>query len=254
MLTKGLNRTEEAVTRLLNRHAFYYSNIYQMYNLKSTIQSIQKQYDKIISEILEQIREDSKGARQALLNALSQLETTMNTNSVKQHLNELIEKIDGCLKDIAHLVLLEFVLSATGLFGLIGTIASLFGGSLLFDVTTMGAAAVCSVIASERMFSSKLDELQQKLMNNIQQLELQKTQRLQQLNTYFDGFQERLKHDDSPHLPVGIVWFDKVIRSEENQSFARRLLEEFNSVNTDCCSSTMGTTLSSVFSQILLAI
>jgi len=226
---EGLNLTKDKIQDLRKRHEWYHSNIYQLHQLKKTIKSVQEQYDGRINEILREIREQKEQAKQILHNALNLLETTMDKNIVRQYLDELIREFDMLIDNTTTFVLLGSIFGALGLFAIMAAIIAALGGSAALGVTTLGLGALVGGTTSEIMFRSKLSNLNEKLADNITNVQSQKSQQLQQLDSYFNGFAQKLRQHNSLSSTVDIVWFDKNIQSNANQSFANRLSREFPS-------------------------
>ena len=226
---EGLHCTKNEIVDLCERHRFYHSNIYQLNQLKDTISSIQKEYDERIDQILVDIRREKERIKQILHNALDQLENTMDKNLVKSHLDQLLNECDKLFHGISGLVLLAPIFGGLGLFAIIALIIAASGGSAALGFATLGIGLAVGGTASEIMFKSKLSELNEKLVENIATVNCQKHQQLKQLNSYFDSFVQSLRQNKTDNSTVDIVWFDKNIRNDANQSFADTLSQKFPS-------------------------
>ncbi|CAF5007672.1 unnamed protein product, partial [Rotaria sp. Silwood1] len=165
---EGLRETLGAVNNLNDTHYWYHFNVYQLKCLKSEITEIQTQYDSTIDEITENTSPQKEHTKEILFKALDQLEAIIDTDVVKNYLNELIDHIDNLLKSAKSEVLLMSIFSSLGLFSLIAGIVALFGGSTMFGVLTLGIGFVGSNAASEILFRQKLTELDQTLRENIE--------------------------------------------------------------------------------------
>ena len=227
---EGLRLTKDKIEDLRRRHQWYHSNIYQLHQLKEKISSIQKEYDQRIDHILHEIRDEKERTKQILYNALNRLETTIDKNLLKTYLDELIDECDILFNTTSALVLLDAIFRTIGLVSLIACIIAIAGGSATATVGSLGLALAAGGVTNEYVFMSKLKELEKKLADNIETVQNQKIQQSQQLDSYFDDFVRNLRYSNHPNSStVDIVWFDKNIGSDANQSFAKRLLQEFSS-------------------------
>jgi hypothetical protein len=225
----GLNETRNEVSSLKNRHEWYHSNIIQIQDLKTTIQNIQERYDSNIQDILNQITEEKERAKEILVNALKQLESTVNTQDIRRYLNELINAIDHLVDNMSHEVLLISIFSGLGLFALIATIIALFAGVSTLGIVTLGLGALVGGAASEVMFRTKLSELDEKLAVHITAVQNQKAERIRKLDEYFTNFRHKLHHchTHGQNSKINIVWYDKNIQNVANQHCIERLKNEF---------------------------
>ncbi|UJR29677.1 hypothetical protein I4U23_017225 [Adineta vaga] len=172
---EGLQETLKEINILQNRHSWYHSNIYQISNLKSTITDIQEQFDKNIQQILNEIEEQKKNAKEILFNLLDQLASTINAQEMKQHLHELFSKIDSLAKTFSHQVLLISIFSSIGIGTMMAAIITLFAGGSMFGVATLGLGALISAGGSELIFNQKLKELDEKLRDHMEIIKNKKT-------------------------------------------------------------------------------
>ncbi len=228
---EGLGLTKQEIEDLRERHRWYHSNIYQLHQLKGKITSIQEKYDKSINEILEEIRREKEQVKRILYKALDRLETTMDKTIIKQYIDELIREFDNLLDNTAMLVLLGSIFGALGLFAIIAAIIAALAGSTVAGVATLGIGAVVGGTTSEVIFRIKLANLNENLADSINDVRSQEIQQLQQLDSYFDGFVQKLGQLSSVNSTINIVWFDRNIQNDANQSFADRLSCEFPSEN-----------------------
>ncbi|CAF1479972.1 unnamed protein product, partial [Didymodactylos carnosus] len=102
-------------------------------------------------------------------------------------------------------------------------------GASAFGIATLGIGAVISGAASEVAFRKKLVELIETLQRDVANVQSQKNERLQHLNSYFDRFEQSLRQQSNPNAQVNLIWYDENIQNPENQSFATRLEQEFPS-------------------------
>ena len=225
---EGLHRTKDEVDDLRESHCWYHPNIYQLNGLKGKISSIQRDYDQKIDEILNEIRAKKAEIKEILYNALGQLETTIDKNLVKKYMDQLLKECDKLLENISTFVLLGSVFGALGLFAILAVIIAAAGGSVAMGLGTLGLGVLVGGVTSEVLFRNKLAELSEKLAESIVTVQGQKNQQSNQLNSYFNDFVLYLCQNDSSNSTVHIIWFDKNIRTDENQSFANRLSHEFS--------------------------
>lgn len=225
----GLNETKNEVTDLQKRHKWYHSNAYQLQQLKSRIEDIQKKYDKMIAEILSYIHKQQQNSKEMLFKCLDDLKTTVNATEVRQYLNELVNAIDKVLASVPRIVLLQRIFDLVHITGIIGAMLLYFSGGLTASIATLGVGLIGAGTASEITFRIKLSELKTLLENSIESSQNKKHDQLNDLNSYFDKFVKRLRQSDIAEL-TEIVWFDENIHNAANQSFLQQLSREFASM------------------------
>jgi len=94
----------------------------------------------------------------------------------------------------SHQLLLKSIFSALGLFSSIESIEALFTGTGVLGIVPFRMGFVINSTASEIMFRDKLEELNQKLTQIIENITIKKNQQLQNLDLYFNNFQVKFSH------------------------------------------------------------
>ncbi|CAF1267477.1 unnamed protein product [Adineta steineri] len=232
---EGLYKTLNEINNLKLRHLWYHSNIYQIRNLKSTITDIQVQFDQNIRQILNEIEEQKKYAKEIFFNLLNQLEstTTINAQEIRQHLNELFKKLDFLTGNISNDVFLMSIFSSFGFMGMIAAILLLFTGGSIITIATLGLGAMVTTTVSEIMFHQKLSELDEKLRQQIGTIKNNRSEQIQNLNHYYQSFEKQLHHNmiNGQTSAVNIIWYDQQIKNDSNQNCFEGLRKLFSTEN-----------------------
>lgn len=255
----GLRETRKKVNDLQRRHAWYHSNLIQIKELKNEIIEIQKLYDLRIQTILNQITEQKELAKEILFKAFKQLESTVNTEDIRQYLNELIDAITHMLANMPDEVLSISIFSSFNLFAFIGMITSISAGGSLIGLATLGLGLATSGVASEIIFRKKLVELDEKLGDCVATVLKQKSERLYKLDECFNYFEHKLHHFDiyGQNPKINIVWYDKNIYNRENQYNMKTLrnqflAEQYNIMQFDDKNKSIGSVLSNITTNLVL--
>jgi len=170
---EGLNETINEINYFQKKD--FHSNLsyYQINNLQTNLNYIQKQFDRNINLILQNIQEDIESFKENIHNEKS--------------FNEFINQIDLFFKNISKDILLSKIYSSIDLFNEINSIISLFTGFGVLGIVPFRTTFIINNTASEIMFIDKLGELNKKFYFIIKILQNNQNKQIQILNQYFNN-------------------------------------------------------------------
>lgn len=182
------------VNNLVERHAWYHSNIIQIRQLESKITKIQQDYDIRIKNVLQEILSQKEQTKEILTNVFNQLCSMNNNEQVQKSLKELFDGINSLTEQMPKQALLISIFSEINLFGIFAAITALFTGATFVGVMSFGLSFIASGAASEMMFKQKLRELTDKLTGHLTTIQRTKNDDWLSLNIFFQNFREKLQH------------------------------------------------------------
>lgn len=170
---EGLNETINEINYFQKKD--FHSNLsyYQINNLQTNLNYIQKQFDRNINLILQNIQEDIESFKENIHNEKS--------------FNEFINQIDLFFKNISKDILLSKIYSSIDLFNQINSIISLFTGFGVLGIVPFRTIFIINNTASEIMFIDKLEELNKKFHFIIKILQNNQNKQIEILNQYFNN-------------------------------------------------------------------